>query len=326
MSYSDPLPTQPSYAKNQHILEWWTGAHDELLVAEIEEKHWIWYWSIVDKIIGITPSETIATWRKPDPLCSQYAWYNVLMFFAAARAQAKGYTERIRQPEIVTCAACNKKFSEDSIPASIVRHLGINQIDICSNCIGTKFLQGSGNDLATREEVLAFIREIAEALEFIPPQDFGESLANLTHLSSRERAMAIGILERKPTVKRVKSLFGSWLGALCEAGVVEAGERKTARGTQCIARDGHICLSLGEKTIDDFLHSRHIDHEKEPGYPEGSYRADFKVDGILIEYFGLAGDPEYDARAGEKLNICRRHGIRLIPIYPKDLSSGGALT
>lgn len=325
MSFSDPLPTKPEYACNQHILEWWTDAHDELLVSEIEEKQWTWYWTIADGIVGITPSEVIEAWREDDPLCGQYAWYNILMYFAAARAAAKGFTDRIRRPRIVTCCACGHEFSEGSLPASVVRHLGINQIDICPDCIGTKFLQGSGNDSATREQILAYIQDLAEALEFIPPQDFGESLASLTHLDGHERALAIGVLERKPTVRRVKALFGSWLEALIEAGVVESGERKTSRGTHCIARDGHVCLSLGEKTIDDFLYSHQVAHEKEPGYPEGNYRADFRVGDTLIEYFGLSGNPEYDARAAEKVSICKRKGVRLIAVYPADLLSGGNL-
>jgi hypothetical protein len=116
-------------------------------------------------------------------------------------------------------------------------------------------------------------------------------------------------------------IFGSWLKALVEAGVLEDGTRRTARGIQTIARDGHICLSLGGKTIYDYLFSNGIPHEIEPRYPEGNYRADFLVNDVFIEYFGLKGNPECDAKTKLKQRLCRKHGIRLISIYPEDLIS-----
>ncbi len=115
--------------------------------------------------------------------------------------------------------------------------------------------------------------------------------------------------------------FNSWLAALIDAGVLEDGTRKTSRGIQTLAKDRHVCLSLGEKTIDDFLFDRGIPHEKEPRYPIGNFRADFLVNGIFIEYFGLAGNPDYDAKIKKKMKICLDFGISLISIYPSDLIS-----
>jgi hypothetical protein len=42
------------------------------------------------------------------------------------------------------------------------------------------------------------------------------------------------------------------VAGLIDAGVLSNGARKTARGTQSVAEDGHICLSLAEKTTDDY--------------------------------------------------------------------------
>jgi len=57
------------------------------------------------------------------------------------------------------------------------------------------------------------------------------------------------------------------LASLEKAGVLKDGYMQTARGIQCLANDGHLCLSLGEKEIDDWLSSRNIPHEKEIRYP-----------------------------------------------------------
>jgi hypothetical protein len=150
-------------------------------------------------------------------------------------------------------------------------------------------------------------------------------MEDLRRLDFEERLAVLQVLRRKPTLGHVKRLFGSWLKALIEAEILEDGTRRTSRGTQCLAKDGHICLSLGEKTIDDFLYQHSIAHDKEPRYPEGNFRGDFLADGIFIEYFGLKGDPDYDAKIRQKQRICKKHNIKLISIYPRDLVSPSRL-
>lgn len=320
-SYADSPSTEPYYAKNPHILEWWTSDHDALLLEKIKQDHWIWYWSITEQICDITPSEIVVEWRERDPLCKTYAWYNVLMYFAIARAKELGYLEFVRKPKKNKCPVCGDDFSEDEIPPSVVRHLGINQIDICIKCIGGNFLQGTGNDNLSKEEIISWIRELSRETGIIPSQQFFGSLSQLTLLSTKERLVLVRLARRKPTIRRVKSLFGSWLHTLTEAGVLQDGTRETSYGTQSIAKDGHICLSIGEKTIDDYLFRNGITHEKEPVYPEGNYRADFKIGDYLVEYFGLAGDEGYDQKIEEKKRIAKIHGVNMICIFPKDLVS-----
>lgn len=310
-----------SYSRNPHILKWWTPAHDQLITKQIEREQWLWYWGITDEIVATTPPETIQAWQQTDPLCSKYAWYNVLMYFAASRAEVLGLTKGIRKPKWKTCSLCNKRFVEDSLPVPLVRRLGIDHLNFCAPCLRDTVLQGSGSDSLTREQVLAYLRDLSNVLQRVPNQNYGEGIEDLHDLDSQERLAVLQLLERKPTVRRVKELFGSWLNALVEAGVLEDGTRRTSRGTQCIAKDGHVCLSLGEKTIDDFLCSHGISHEKEPLYPERNFRGDFLVSGIFIEYFGLKGDPDYDAKTRLKQRICKKHGIKLISVYPSDLVS-----
>src|SRR3989304_10209016 len=101
-AYSN-FQAEPRYAKNKHILKWWTPAHDDLIVKQIEEEQWMWYWGITDSIVAIADKETLAKWQEDDPLCSKYAWYNILMYFAGARADTLGLTKNIRKAEWKKC-------------------------------------------------------------------------------------------------------------------------------------------------------------------------------------------------------------------------------
>lgn len=298
------------------ILKWWTTAHDALLVEQIEEEQWHWYWSIPDKILSMMPPDAPEWWRKTPNA-------NILMHFAAARAQKLGLTKSIREPQWKTCPLCGNEFVEDSLPAPLTRRLGFDQLDFCSPCLRDSIW--TERDNVSREEVLKYLRDLEDILQRVPSQGFGQGENDLRLLSTAERLRLLKVLRRKPSVRRVKELFGSWLEALIEAGILEDGTRRTARGTQCVAKDGHVCLSLGEKTIDDFLHANGILHEKEPRYPEGNYRADFRVGKVFIEYFGLKGNTEYDKKTEVKRRLCKKHGIRLIAIYPSDLVSSKRL-
>ncbi len=321
----EPLPGNPDYCENKHILSWWTDSHDHLLSKEIQEKQWSWYWCITDEIVSITSPEVIIAWRNADPLCSRYAWYNVLMNFAVSRAKSQGLTKAIRRPEWKLCPLCNEAFVEDSLPFPLIQRLGIDRIDFCAPCLRDTVLQDSGNYNASRNDVCSYLRDLAGVLERVPTQNFGEGTHDLFYLNTQERLAVLQVLRKKPSLSQVRNLFGSWLNALIEAGVLEDGTRRTSRGTTCLARDGHTCRSLGEKTIDDLLFSLGIPHEKEITYPESKFITDFNVGGIFIEYFGLAGDPDYDAKIRQKEELCTDHGIKLIAIYSSDLLSSSKL-
>lgn len=312
--------TEPHYCENPNILQWWTLDHDRVTANQIESGQWGWYWGITPKFVAITPPDIIEIWRLVDPLCERYAWYNILMNFAISRAHKLGLTDAIRKPEWKVCPLCSQRFVEDSLPYPLVQRLGMDGLDICAPCI-SQVLFGWGDETMPCDRVLVFLQDLARTIGRVPAQGFGNDVDELRGLSTDERLPILRVLLEKPTIQRVTECYGSWLAALIEAGVLEDGTRRTSRGTQCLAKDGHVCLSLGEKTIDDFLFGRGIAHEKEPLYPEGNYRADFAVDGVLIEYFGLAGDPDYDAKARLKQRICRKHAVKLISVYPRDLAS-----
>jgi hypothetical protein len=131
---------------------------------------------------------------------------------------------------------------------------------------------------------------------------------------------------RMRSAEEYKSKFGSWLGALVAAGVLTDDCYPTGIGTRCLARDGHECRSLEERQIDDWLYAAGIPHKTEPLYPhhpelnpDQRSRADWVVNGVFIEYWGLAGNREYDRRMRTKRKLAKASGIPLIEIYPHDL-------
>ncbi len=226
----------------------------------------------------------------------------------------------MRKPIRRTCALCKHDFAEDSVRFTFIKRLGIDQIDFCEPCLDNTIFASVGKRI-TREEVLVYLRELTELLQRIPPQDYGDGEQDFLAMTTEERLSVFQLIKNRPSKGAVKEIFGSWLHALIEAGVLEDGTRRTSRGTQCLAKDGHICMSIGEKTIDDFLHIHGISHDKEPKYPESNYRADFQVGNVFIEYFGLAGDPDYDKKIAIKQEICKKHKIKLVALYAADLVS-----
>ncbi len=126
----------------------------------------------------------------------------------------------------------------------------------------------------------------------------------------------------------MKRKFGSWFKALAETGILPDGVLITARGIRCLAQDGHVCHSLAEQQIDDWLFAQGLPHEREPSYPAhstlnptGRRRADWKVQNTFIEYFGLIGDSKYEEKMEEKIFLARYCNIDLITIYPSDIEN-----
>ncbi len=92
--------------------------------------------------------------------------------------------------------------------------------------------------------------------------------------------------------------------------------------------DGHIVKSIAEQTIDNELYMKGIFHayeapldigEEKPLKPDFCLK-NYLGDGldVYVEYFGLKGQPKYDAHTKYKMEHYRRLGITLVCLYPKD--------
>ena len=94
---------------------------------------------------------------------------------------------------------------------------------------------------------------------------------------------------------------------------------------------GDYVKSFGEREIANALFEHDVRHfyERNERWDGQNYRPDFTVPtpggGIVIEYFGLEGDPDYDEMSEEKRRYWdRRDGWTLLEYTPRDLVSGGA--
>jgi hypothetical protein len=94
-----------------------------------------------------------------------------------------------------------------------------------------------------------------------------------------------------------------------------------------MAADGHPCRSLGERSVDDWLSARGIEHEPEPAWPvhqvlnpSGALRADWRlVDGTYVEFAGMLTDEGYAAGIADKVRLAEASGLRLVVVTPEDL-------
>lgn len=294
------------------IREWWKASHDGILARQIDKEQWSWS-PDYRELVKNTPSGVIEKFKaqKDDP----HVWYNVIVSFARWRAVELGLHKTVKVwPVWRKCAVCGRFFHESS---ARVEKLGLNQIDVCTPCL-KPWVFGKSSSMS-KEDVIEYLRTLSQLIERVPESDFGKRRDILLGLSTPARVAVLRLLAKRPSLEAVEGLFGSWFNALVESGVLQDGARQGVFGTECIARDGHRCLSLAEKTIDDFLTSEGIAHKKEVPYPEGGYRADFAVQDILIEYFGLQTRESYALKTRSKIEICRSSGVHLIEIYPADL-------
>ena len=94
---------------------------------------------------------------------------------------------------------------------------------------------------------------------------------------------------------------------------------------------GDYVKSFGERVIANFLFEHGIDYKYEWRFwwDGRNYRPDFtiytcKTGGVIIEYFGLTGDPDYDAMSEDKREFwARKPGWTLIELFAHDLGRRG---
>ena len=229
-----------------------------------------------------------------------------------------GFEDVIPSPRSRGCLACGVQFNEATARYWFyLRQGGQDRIDYCDGC--SENAMGYPRGTPDADQVMDYISTVAGLLKRVPTDDWERSF-DWAAAAPEVRTELMRECRYRPTPDAIKALFVSWSVLLVRSGVLPDGTYRTSRGTRTLAVDGHVCSSLGEKTIDDWLYDLGIPHEREPHYPESNLRADFRVGDAFVEYFGLAGNAEYDAKIIDKRSLAPMRALKLVEIYPADLA------
>ena len=186
------------------------------------------------------------------------------------------------------CTKCGKEFKN-------------RESKYCSSECGWSAFKNHLIPKYSSEEIQKIIKKLAKKLGRSPAR---RELGNLSHTAIRA--------------------YGSWNNAVIAAGLKphRSDDNRMYRRTKIKAHDGHLCDSVSEAIIDNWLTQNKISHTRDTKYPTTNHRADWAIKDskVFIEYFGLAKDsPRYDRAVKEKIKLCHKNKIKLIEIYPKDL-------
>lgn len=224
------------------------------------------------------------------------------------------------------CKLCDSDFNCLDISATYTKFKP-KKWDICENCVRTCLYQSPKLKKAEMGDKLKNLAIILD--DQIPPNNFKSPSVIREYLTPSNHVEIFRVLKETPDYSIYIKKFGSYFKALIDAKLLDNNSRKTARGTQCLAIDGHECLSISEKIIDDWMHKNGIKHSKEPMYPKdvelnpnGLMRGDWLVNGeVFVEYFGLKGDPDYDNKILLKEQLAKKYKVTIIGLYHKDIKN-----
>lgn len=254
-------------------------------------------------------------------------WYSLLSSYASYQL---GMNEWYRlKNKKQSCSGCGQVFREWSIPIEYALKTD-KKIEFCAFCYSYIFNHRFRANTTKayhmqKNRMQDCLSNLSKALGFIPTRKYMENIELPTQ--SSEKLIEVGkILLKMPAYDIYIEKFGTWFNCLQLAGVLADGLRKTGFGYQCLANDGHLCLSLGEKAVDDWLSGHNLAHEKESFYPYDEilnpnrlFRTDWKIGNTFIEYAGMMDDVAYRRKMSNKRKLAENNNIKLIVIKPSDL-------
>ncbi len=217
----------------------------------------------------------------------------------------------------VKCLICGLVFW----PQSNTEWVGRVPPEFCSKCLymgfsgSARFFRMLGIDKRQRpSDSILGLQLFTKYFGFVPNSNLKKRqlIASLyrTGVSSEEIGRALKFSSLLADALSVRESFGDWATFLNAAELLESAPRGKG-GYRSIATDGHLCLSLGERAICEFLTKNGFIHEKEPSYPihdlnpSGGMRADFRVGDVYIEFAGMLSEPAYAEKMQRKEELAR---------------------
>lgn len=84
-------------------------------------------------------------------------------------------------------------------------------------------------------------------------------------------------------------------------------------------KDGHLVRSYYERAFDNLLYKNDIKHEYDVRLPFAKrYMADFKVENVYVEIWGMMSLKKYRECRERKIQIYQKNNCVLLEIYPED--------
>ena len=254
----------------------------------------------------------------------------ILEYFADAFYKCEHFSPKI-------CIFCEQEF----LPQCNNYWVFLTPPKYCDSCLGLcirsndsyMFYKNSVENV--KQLALLGISEFLNHFGFVPPSGFsrGEIIRDFQILGVPEGDLeyALKILSLIPASSTVTELFGSWAHFLNLAGMLEISNRGKG-GYRSIASDGHLCLSLGERAICEYLSKNGFVHSKEPLYPmdkelnpNNLLRADFLINDTYVEFAGRMQDEEYSKRMRNKELLATTYNLNWIKLESTTRSELDAL-
>ena len=234
--------------------------------------------------------------------------------------------------------SCCRLCGEDFYPQCGSEWAGLVPPEYCPICLelslsrSNEFYRFLGyKEEQRKSNAVEGIKVFCEYFGFIPRASIAKRrvISQLYDSGIREEEldMALRVSSLLPSNGSAKTMFGSW-AHLLEAGNLLEQRQRGHGGHQSIGSDGHLCLSMGERAICEYLTRKGLSHEKEPNYPfddklnpNGLFRGDFRVGQVIVEFAGMMSDQKYAEKMDQKRRLADKFEIPWVKIESSDLEN-----
>lgn len=280
--------------------------------------------SLIAVIVGNHNPENVARNLRPLERMGEISKY-FMKLFLQENYNCKHFEEKI-------CRLCKEKF----LPQMSNEWPGRVPPDYCGICLEMSFSGSteffrlmSYSEDERKDNFVSGIKIFSEFFGLIPKVGTTKrriiTQLRKSGVSGEDLDLALMASSLLPWHETAKEMFGSWAHLLEAAELLEQRQRGRG-GHQSIGSDGHLCLSMGERAICEYLTRKGISHSKEPMYPideilnpNGLLRGDFLVGSVIIEFAGMMSNKEYAERMKQKSKLAKSKDIPWVKVEGSQL-------
>jgi len=256
-----------------------------------------------------------------------------------ATCKGKGCTKEVTKPGHFMCYDCWKaqnggKSSGGKSAAKPVKLS--NDESLSARSIAEHFTEKTGSKITAQK-----MNGILNELGWINKPPYGKQGWDVTKAGRRKGAFTTPSKDGTPYVrypmtvvndralrKAVSDMVGDNIAPEVATQAQETAHVAPRKTHTIKTRDGHYVRSRGEALIDNFLYAVRIAHayEQEVILSENvTMVPDFVAltpsGNVYIEFWGMEGQPDYDARKQDKINLYKEYELTLVEVSPQDLDN-----